>query len=199
MDPNTKVTDLQAQLKERLEKLPAVVRDAITSADVQKRMRELANTHNLHVDQWEALENQVLMTLLGLEEPENLEKNLEKEVGLARDIALPLAVDINRIVFQPIRDELQRELGSPQAKEEEHSDIEDVRTQMLAEAHHEAPVPVASQSVTPAAPPVSPATPPAPPPTERAVRAPVSSAYSAQQPSTERKNVHDDPYREAPL
>ena len=59
-------TDIQTTLKERFMELPRVVQNAITSADVRKRMRELADIHKLHIDQWETLENEVMMTLFGV-------------------------------------------------------------------------------------------------------------------------------------
>ena len=70
-------TDTQAILKERFKELPRVVQNAITSADVRKRMRELADTHKLHLDQWETLENEVMMTLFGVLPVDELQANIE--------------------------------------------------------------------------------------------------------------------------
>src|SRR3989338_3700546 len=70
-------TDIQTTLKERFMELPRVVQNAITSADVRKRMRELADIHKLHIDQWETLENEVMMTLFGVLPIEELECELE--------------------------------------------------------------------------------------------------------------------------
>ncbi len=170
--------DIQATLKERFAQLPKVVQDAITSADVRKRMRELADTHKLHLDQWETLENEVMMTLFGVIPVDELQANIQKQVGVPEEIAKALAADISKIVFEPIRAELERELEQPAAKD-------------VAGA-----VPVAPPA--PATPPVLPATPPAPAPTGKIERAPVSESYKAGETSAARKSVHDDPYREAP-
>jgi hypothetical protein len=186
--PNQPIVDkeeqeLNAQFEERLKQLPKVVQDAITSADVQKRLRELSDKHKLHLDQWELLENEVKLALLGFEPAEDLEKNIEKEVGVSAEIAGALAEDISTIVFEPIREELERSLDNPQAKNEKLSDVEKVREQVLAQAK-----PLVA----------APATPPPVPSEEKAVRAPISEAYKAGEPSTVRKSVHDDPYREPP-
>ena len=84
--PNTE-TDLEKALKERFQKLPKVLQNAITSADVEKRMRELADTHKLHIDQWQSLENEVMLTLLGVQPIESLEKNIKSEVAVPDDAA----------------------------------------------------------------------------------------------------------------
>ncbi len=177
-----KEIDIAEQIKARLAELPRVVQDAITSADVEKEMRSLADKHKLHIDQWSALENEVQLALLGFQPVEDLPKNIQSELSVSLDEANSLATDINTIVFEPIRKELERQLEHPDAEAAVVSGAETMRQGILS----------ASQAA------VLPATPPPPPPTEKAVRAPLSSAYTAAVPSTERKAVEGDPYREPP-
>jgi hypothetical protein len=174
---------LDEALKEQFAKLPKVVQDAITSADVEKHMRELANTHKLHLDQWQKLENEVMLALLGIQSADDLEKNIRSEVVVSSETAKALTESISKIVFQPIRAELERQLEHPEAKAATVSGVEAARTQVLGET---------------AAPAVAPATPPAAPPTTRVERAPISAAYKAGEASSARASVHDDPYREPP-
>ena len=169
-------SDTQAILEKRFAELPKVVQNAITSTDVRKGMRALADTHKLHLDQWETLENEVMMTLFGVFPIDELQANIQKEVEVPEEIAKALTENISKIVFEPIRAELERELAQPSAQ--------------AAEA--------AAAPATPAAPAVLPATPPAEPPTAKIIRAPVSESYKAGEASTIRKSVHDDPYREPP-
>jgi hypothetical protein len=185
-------TIVDQELKERFAQLPKVVQDAITSADVEKRMRELADTQKLHLDQWESLENEVMLALLGFQPVEDLEKNIKSQVNVTDDVAKALAADISKIVFEPIRGELERQLSHPEAKAENLTGVETARKVALASEGTGA-APIASTT------PVAPATPPAPANTDTAKRAPVSESYTPGQTSTDRKQVHDDPYREAPL
>lgn len=185
MDTEMTQDELNGKIHERFKELPKVVQNAITSADVQKQLRELADTNKLHLDQWQLLENEVMLTLLGFQAPEELADNLKADLDVSADMSRALAADISRIVFQPIREELERELEHPDAKAAEVSGIEAARAQMLGEAVALAPV-------------VLPATPPQAPPTRKIERAPVSAAYKAGEPSTVRVSVDDDPYREAP-
>ncbi|QQG38030.1 MAG: hypothetical protein HYS26_00540 [Candidatus Kaiserbacteria bacterium] len=214
--------DLDKKIAERLKELPKVVRDAIESADVENLLRKMADTHKLHLDQWERLENEVMLTLLGFSEINELQANIGREVGVDEKTAAALAGDISKEVFEPIREELERQLEHPEAKAEEVSGEEAARRQILS-ASEESVVPAAPPATppatatpapitatpaeptppkldsAPAAPPVAPATPPAPAPTEKAARPlPSSGAYKHGEPSTTRTDVHDDPYREPP-
>jgi hypothetical protein len=184
--------DTDTLIKERMAQLPKIVQDAITSADVQQHLRTLANGHKLHIDQWATLENEVMLALMGLSQVQDLAENIQNEVGVSAETAASLALDISQIVFEPIRQELERGLEHPEAKEKEVSATEAARTQILAS--EQTPTATVGSAINP----MPPATPPAPAPTEKAVRAPVSASYTSRQPSTERKSATGDPYRELP-
>lgn len=174
---------LQQQLAERFKQLPKVVQDAIQSADVQKRMRELADTQKLHLDQWEALENEVMLALLGFQPVADLQRNIKAEVGVTDEVAKTLTESISKIVFEPVRGELERHLEHPEAKAENVTAVEQAGKQAI-------------QSET--APAVAPATPPNPANQQKVERAPIAENYKPGQTSVERKDVHTDPYRESP-
>lgn len=182
---NPAADSIDAEIKERFEKLPEVVKSAITSADIEKRLRALADTHKLHVDQWQTLETEVMLTLLGIEKVEEIEHNIGKELGVTSDMAHALAASINQIVFEPIREELERQLEHPAAKEVVLTGVEAARSQALSQG-------AAAASPAPAP------TPPSPAPDTTAARAPASGAYKPGEASSVRKEVIDDPYREAP-
>lgn len=178
--------ELNKELKVRFDQLPKVVQSAILSADIQQHLRKLADTNKLHLDQWQLLENNVVLTLLGFQEPNELGNELQKDLGISRELSETLAKDVSKIVFEPIRQELERQLEHPEAKDEEKSGVEAAREQVLAGQQ---------QGVGPT---IVPATPPMPPPATKIERGPASGAYKPGETSGERKSVHDDPYRESP-
>jgi hypothetical protein len=205
--------DIKKDLEERFAQLPRVVQSAIKSADVEKSLRALADTHKLHLDQWGQLENEVMLVLLGFESPDNMQKNIKDEVGVSDEIATALTVDISRIVFEPIRQELERELEHPDAKAKEESAVEGMRTQVLGQQSavsfqlsedaktqqsslDKIPEPESGKLKPESS--VIPATPPPAPPTEKAIRMPTSGAYKPGEASAVRKDIADDPYRETP-
>lgn len=203
-------TEAEAFLTERFKELPNAVRDAILSADISKHLQELAKTHQLHVDQWGVLEREVQLTLLGLQPLAELAQNLAEELHMPLEQTIPLANDISMGVFQPIREELERQLEHPEAKAAEVTAVEAARTQALAASDTEASTPTgetprtipiqssASLDTAPAAAPAPAATPApvpaAPTPIERSEA--VSVSYSTGTASHERRDVEGDPYRE---
>ncbi len=202
MSPNIPQDTLNNDLRERFNKLPKVVQDAITSADIQKRLRELAEINKLHVDQWQLLENEVMLTLLGFQAPDELAGSLKSDLNIPEEVSLILAQDISKIVFEPIRQELERELEHPDAKAAVVSDVDAARTQILSSSGSGS-VPSSSSlpppsvpAPKPIAPPVAPATPPPPPPTEKVARPPLPPSEELRAPSHERKIIEGDPYRE---
>lgn len=187
-------SDFEKAVLERFQALPAVVQQAIVSADVSNHLRELAKKHNLHLDQWGTLENEVRFTLLGIQKPEDLARNIQKELGLSSEASLTLAADISELVFAPIRDELERILEHPEAKVATTSDVDAVRAQEISKEADSAVAPAATPAAP--APTITPATPPAPAPDKKVERAPLSETYMPSVPSHERKAIDGDPYRE---
>lgn len=184
MDTDDKA--LNEQLAERFRQLPPVVQKAITSADVQTQLRALADTHKLHLDQWTLLENEVMLALLGFQPAEDLADNLKKELDIDDTTASALAADVSRIVFVPIREQLERELEGQEKKSEGQEGGEGAAAQA-------APAPP-----VPTPPLIVPATPPAPRPEAKVARAPATDTYKPGQTSAERREIHEDPYREPP-
>ncbi len=194
MEPDTNNIDLNKALAERFGTLPKVVQDAITSADVQKHMRDLAESNKLHVDQYQLLENNVMLTLLGFQQVAELTSHLQKDLGVTEEVAIQLASSVSEIVFSPIRGEMERALSHPSAVQEAISDVEAVRAQEIDAAATPA-APESTPTTPAAATPVLPATPPAPAPEEKSVRAQIAPTYATTA-SHERKTITGDPYRE---
>ncbi|RJQ33456.1 hypothetical protein C4568_04725 [Candidatus Parcubacteria bacterium] len=178
--------ELRNKIAERFKELPSVVQEVILSANIEEHMRSLAEQHQLHFDQWNILENEVMLALLGLESTEDLAENIEHEVGVPTEVAHKLAEDISQIVFEPIRADLEEALAVEHTEETPETPVERV----VAAEH-----PLAQ--VVPAIAPILPGTPPPPPPEGKAVRAPISESYNAGQASQERRIVEGDPYRES--
>lgn len=201
MEPEKDDVNIVDELKDRFLQLPKAVQNAITSADVENRLRKLSETHKLHLDQWQKLENEVMLALLGIQKVEMLEENIKNEVGVPAEDAALLAGDIAEEIFLPIREELESELDQPTENENNESELSDKPV-----AGGQEPVATDQDSVSPASATgyklqdtssSVPSTPPPPPKTEKSIRAPISESYTSQTPSHERKAIEGDPYREA--
>ncbi|OGG45016.1 hypothetical protein A2673_02915 [Candidatus Kaiserbacteria bacterium RIFCSPHIGHO2_01_FULL_50_13] len=193
----TEEKDFKTLIQERFTKLPKAVQNAILSGNPEKRLRELSKEHRLHLDQWQALENLVMLTLFGVYHAEELQKRITDDIGVPADSALALTNDITTMIFEPIREGLERELEHPQAKEEERSGVERARESILRAEDRNGKI-AAKPAPSPVAP-IVPATPPKVPSTAKAERAPVSPSYKPHELSSARKDTEGDPYREPPL
>ncbi len=176
--------DVHILLEERFAQLPEAIQDAITNADVSAHLRKLADSSQLHLDQWQELETEVMMTLMGIKPITQLEQNIQAHVKVDSATAQKLAQDISTVVFAPVREEMERFLSHPSAKEKEGDPISDMTGEILKTS---APINTPTPAPSPAAPPQ---------PTAIRKDAPVS--YKPGETSTARKDVHTDPYRIVP-
>ena len=178
----------QDQIRARFDELPDVVQEAILNTDIPSALRELHKSSNMHLDKWEILQRIVMSALVGLVPTSSIAESLSSELGADSEQVQALVPALAEKVFLQVREKLERELGHPEAKAETISDIEKVRRDAL---HAE------GVATTPAPQSVVPGTPPAPKTDAKVVRGPASGAYKPGEASTTRKQVADDPYREA--
>jgi predicted aldo/keto reductase-like oxidoreductase len=91
--------------------LPPVVQDAVASADLSEKLKSLAQKHQLHLDKWAILENEIAMALLGITDPEDLKENIQTHVGIDSALALAIANDAAELVFNPIQEKLRESVA----------------------------------------------------------------------------------------
>lgn len=113
MEPTMDAKMLSEKLTARFKELPQALQTAILSTDIEKKLRELSEVHKLHLDQWQGLENEVMLALLGFQPGENLGENIKNAIGISDEDAQALAEDISDAIFKPIRTDLERALGKP--------------------------------------------------------------------------------------
>lgn len=162
---------IQQQLAERFSALPPSVQKAITDTSIEKKLRALAQKHKLHLDQWVLLENEIMLTLLGVEDPDNMVANVAREVHVSTDIAQAIVNDIATLVFTPIRESLQQGIpGDALERKTEKSTVE-------SDSHG-----LVMPNTAPSA--------------KEGPSDVIGPAYQAGASSLERKMVQGDPYRE---
>ena len=68
--------DLEKLIDERLDALPPVVHEAINTIDIESHLRQLAEYHKLHLDQWVLLEVEIMLTLLDINKASDMTKSI---------------------------------------------------------------------------------------------------------------------------
>lgn len=214
------IDDTKKVFEEHFALLPPVVQDAITSSTVEENLRKLSNKYRLHLDQWQLLETEVLMTLMGLKDVDDLAKNIQSEVHVDTNTASALAQDISEVVFVPIRKELDATLTKFQPLVAVGDPLPDLSDAIQKTAHatsssfsppvdtYTKPIEKAvtdevlhfssASSVSPVLAQPTPTEAPTPSEKPKVVRTEVPETYKLGTQSGERKDVHTDPYRVPP-
>lgn len=101
---------MQKEYEKYLSELPKQVQTAVANANVEKKLRNLAKTYALHLDKWGILEQEIMLTLVGTKDAQQMPANVSKALGVNMSTAQAMVNDIAINIFKPIREELQDEL-----------------------------------------------------------------------------------------
>lgn len=177
-------TDNQQKIiQDRFAELPESVQLAVTDASVEKKLRALSEKYKLHLDQWVLLENEIMLTLLGLEEPQDMAENVAREVEVDKELAQQIVNDIAVQIFQPIREQLQGTLQKT-GDRRETVEVPTIGTDQ-AQKRQEAIDTLLKKEKLPRE------------DAEEKTAPTDSTAYKPGQSSAERHDVQEDPYRES--
>ena len=87
--------------------LPEDVKQAIISVNYKTKLKEITQRQNLLIDQAGALEMETTLVMIGLEPLADYIDNLQRELDIPLVRAKEIAADVNKNIFQTIRDSLQ--------------------------------------------------------------------------------------------
>ncbi len=93
-------------IQEQFKTLPPVIQDTITNSNWQEKIRRVVKNNSLHVDQGAAIENLVLITMLGLENPDDFVNNAKEYAQVSEDAAYTISSEVEREIFGDIRRKL---------------------------------------------------------------------------------------------
>lgn len=161
--------DIAQQIEERLNTLPEAVRGAIISAELSKHVQELAKRHQLHLDQAGALENEVLLAMLGFYPQEEFTQKLRTNVQITADQAQALANDVNEEIFKPAREATLRASNMPRPEIAEEPEPVTMPPLTPSPEPKATPAPVLTTL------PITPTTPPAPAPSVTPIAKPIDT------------------------
>jgi hypothetical protein len=100
--------DLHEKIRQRFNEVPKLVQEVIQSSETEKHLRALAAANKLNAEQYEPLENEVLLALLDFQPTERLGHNIKIVLGVSDELADRLAADIGKFIFDPLRQALDR-------------------------------------------------------------------------------------------
>jgi hypothetical protein len=98
--------DIKNIIQEQFKTLPQVIQDTILNSKWEEKIRRIVTTNNLHIDQGAAIENLVLITMLGIEVPENFVENAKEYAKVSEEQAYNISAEVEREIFGDIRRKL---------------------------------------------------------------------------------------------
>src|SRR3989344_1961867 len=96
------------EFRKKYAELPPNLREAYGSVKTTELLEEIGKKHGLRIDQIGELVDETGYVMLGATPPGDYVMKLEGAVGVSRDKAKAVALDVNERVFKPIRDALKR-------------------------------------------------------------------------------------------
>lgn len=112
----------QQELKERYEKLPEVLKDAMFNADIAAKIFEIGKKYGLTIEKTGLMAEEVGYLILGLTRPTELVNALDEALKVKENQAKEIASDLNRQIFFPLREALktthQIEIGGEEIQKE---------------------------------------------------------------------------------
>ena len=107
--------ETQKIIAEQMKNLPKDVVASIASANYKIKLQEITQRQNLLIDQAGALEMETTLVMIGLEPLADYIDNLQRELDIPLARAKEIATDVNKNIFQTIRDSLQTMNDEPSA------------------------------------------------------------------------------------
>ena len=95
-------------LEKLYEQLPENVQEAISSVAVSEKLQEIAKRNDLHIDEAGIVSDEVTMVMLGIENPKDFVDELQNKLKLPREKVVKLAKDVDKEIFETIRESLRK-------------------------------------------------------------------------------------------
>lgn len=108
MDQNQPELTLEESVKQVMQTLPPVIRDYLAAGRYTAVAKSLALKYNLRIDQAGVLERELMLLLMGIENPTEFTEALAQEANLGQEVIGGIVEDVNAQVFVPLREEEMR-------------------------------------------------------------------------------------------
>jgi len=98
--------NINQKILDRFNQLPREIQIAIVKSNWEQKIRNIAQKNNLQIGDAEIVESETFLVMLGVEHPENYTKQLIKEIGLDKQKAEKITTEVNKEIFDTIRQKL---------------------------------------------------------------------------------------------
>lgn len=115
MEPTQKDLSFDESVKQVMQSLPPIIRQYIEQGKYTEVAKRLMHIHMLRTDQAGVIEKEILLLLMGINNPDEFVRALAEEAKLDQQTINSITKDVNDQIFVPLREEMRK--GMPVAAE----------------------------------------------------------------------------------
>ncbi len=108
MDTSQSTSDFNNSVAQVMKSLPSAIQEFIRQERYTAVAKNLMTKYGLHIDQATILERELMLLLMGIENPDEFAAALRDEARLPQEIITGIAKDINEQIFIPLQKEMQQ-------------------------------------------------------------------------------------------
>jgi hypothetical protein len=126
-------------LEEKFKALPEDIQLVMSSTDTSRTILEIAQKHDLFIDQADILSDEVSYVLLGLTRSKDFVRTISKDLEIDEKRAIEVAQDINKEIFDKMRKSLQEieNRNDQELKKEESEESSMLNNHMSGEKNND--------------------------------------------------------------
>jgi hypothetical protein len=99
---------LEESIQQVMQTLPPVIRDYLSKGEYSIVAKNLMAKYGLHIDQSGILEREIMLLLMGIENPAEFIQALVGEAKIDRQVVNKIVQDVNAQIFIPLKEEEMR-------------------------------------------------------------------------------------------
>ncbi|MDE2173451.1 MAG: hypothetical protein KGJ31_02540 [Patescibacteria group bacterium] len=107
MDQNQQEPTFEESIKEVMRTLPPPIRQYLAQGKYTLVAKNLMSKYGLRIDQGGVLEREIMLLLMGIENPDEFSVSLKSDAALSEDTVRSIMNDINQEIFIPLQREMQ--------------------------------------------------------------------------------------------
>jgi len=117
-------SNIQKTIDEHMKTLPHDVGEAIRQSSWERKILVIGRKYGLHVDQLEILQTELSLAVLGLSGRDEFVRETMHEARIDKQMMNLIVADINKEIFEPIRNHLHKTRQEETQEEVRHSGLE---------------------------------------------------------------------------
>ncbi|MEK7604764.1 MAG: hypothetical protein AAB442_03145, partial [Patescibacteria group bacterium] len=104
---NPQDQDLEQSVREVMQTLPTILRNYLVQKRYTSVVQNLMTKFNLHIDQAGILEREIMLLLMGVENPDEFMQALASDAQLDQATITSIVQEVNNQIFIPLRQEME--------------------------------------------------------------------------------------------